>query len=696
MMQQAQSTECGLACVGMIAHYFGYKTDLLTLRKQFQTSLKGATLKDVMGVARALGLSTRALRLDMTDMNQLKLPCVLHWEFNHFVVLKKVYKDKIVIHDPAHGIRTVALAEVSKSFTGVALELMPGTEFKKAEAKQTVSIVGLVGSVMGIRSAFAQILLLSIALEVFGILMPFYMQWVMDHVLISADYDLLTLLGLGFILVVVFEKAIFAVRSWVTVWFSSLLSVQWSVNVCAHLLGLPMTYFETRHVGDIVSRFGAVDEIQNALTSRFVASLIDGVMSLITLVILFVYNVTLTWVAVGVVVFYTLARVAIYRPFKRANEDHIVTNARTQSQLLESIRGAQAIKLNNKIDKRTADYANVLVEETNKNIVVERLKIVFGLMDGLVSGLGRVILIWLAARQVLEGSFTAGMLMAFISFSDQFVNRAAGFVSTMIDLRMLKLHAERLADIVLTDKEAHLVTGDTWTDERVGTSQTAPVIEVKGLSFQYAPNEPMLIKDCDFTIAAGESVALVAPSGCGKTTLVKLLLGLLKPNTGTISVDDVDITSIGMTKYRNMIGCVMQDDILFSGSIAENICFFDETPNLEHMIEAAQVAQIHDDIMAMPMVYQTLVGDMGSSLSGGQIQRVLLARALYRKPKILILDESSSQLDVAREKLINQAIKNLSVTRIIIAHRPETINTADRILRLAQGKVTSNTIAIIE
>ncbi len=687
MMQQSQSTECGLACVGMIAHYFGYKTDLLTLRKRFQTSLKGATLKDVMEVARLLGMNSRALRLDMDDLNQLKLPCILHWDFNHFVVLKSVHKDKVVIHDPAHGVRTLPLADVSAQFTGVALELLPGTEFKQTEAKQAVSISGLIGSVLGVRSAFMQIFLLSVALEIFGILMPFYMQWVMDHVLISADYDLLTLLGLAFILVVIFEKAISALRSWVTVWFSSLLSVQWSVNVCTHLLGLPMTYFETRHVGDIVSRFGAVDEIQQALTSRFVASLIDGVMSLVTLIILFFYNATLSWVVLGMLVIYTVVRMVFFRPFKQANEDHIVSSARTHSQLLESIRGAQAVKLNNKIDKRTADYANVLVEETNKNIIVERLQIVFGLLDGLVSGLGRVILIWLAARQVLEGAFTAGMLMAFISFSDQFIQRATGFVGAMVDLRMLKLHAERLADIVLTEKEAHLVQTDVATHEAEITVSAAPEIEVSGLSFQYAPNEPKIIQDCGFTIASGESVVLVGPSGCGKTTLVKLLLGLLKPNTGSISVDGVDIKTMGMARYRNMIGCVMQDDILFSGSIADNICFFDEIPDLDNMVAAAKVAQIHTDIVAMPMMYQTLVGDMGSSLSGGQIQRVLLARALYRKPKILVLDESSSQLDVAREKLINQGIKDLAVTRILIAHRPETINTADRILRLANGRV---------
>lgn len=691
MIQQAQSTECGLACVGMIAHYFGYQTNLLRLRQQFQTSLKGATLKDVMSIAHQLGLNGRALRLEIEEIHQLKRPCILHWDFNHFVVLKKVYKDKVVIHDPAHGVRTVKMADVSRYFTGVALELLPGSQFRKAEAKSGVSILGLMGNVLGAKSAFVQLLLVSMAIEVFGIALPFYMQWVMDHVLVSSDYDLLTLLGMGFMLAVFFEKTFMAVRSWITTWFSSLLSVQWSVNVCTHLLGLPMAYFETRHIGDIVSRFGSVNEIQKTLTHRFVASLIDGVMALVTLMILFLYSSYLSWFVVGILVLYTLIRTVFYRPFRQANEDYIVSNARTHSQLLESIRGAQAVKLNNKIEKRTADYTNILIEETNKGVAVERLNIVFGLAEGWVAGLGRIILIWLSAKQVLDGEFTAGMMMAFISFSDQFIHRATGFVGAIIEFRMLKLHGERLADIVLTEKEPHVLIEHHVPQDTVRNSiDEVPAIAVTDLSFQYAPNEPMLLEGCAFEVAAGESVAIVGPSGSGKTTLAKLLLGLLTPQSGTILIGGVDVKSMGMVAYRDMIGCVMQDDMLFSGSIAENISFFDETPDFDNIAAAAIAAQIHEDVMAMPMMYQTLVGDMGSSLSGGQIQRVLLARALYRKPKILILDESSSQLDIAKEALINQAIKEMAVTRIIIAHRLETIQIADRRLSLVGGKLIAD------
>lgn len=686
MMQQTQATECGLACVGMISNYFGHSIDLVTLRRRFSTSLKGATLADVMLIAHRLGLAGRALRLEVEELGKLRRPCILHWELNHFVVLKSVSKNKITIHDPARGIRDVPMDEVSRCFTGVALELMPSASFKKIEEKQTVSMFTLIGSVIGIRSAFAQIFILSIAMELFSILGPFYMQWVMDQVLVSADRDLLTLLGIGFIFVVIMQTAISVIRSWVMTWFSSLLSVQWTANVFSRLLGLPMAYFETRHVGDIVSRFGSIGTIQSTLTSRFISTILDGIMAFATLALLFIYNTTLTWVVIGLFVAYGIIRIVSFRPFRQANEDQIITAARAQSILLESIRGVQAVKLNNKQEVRVTSYANAVVETTNKGIVIQRLSIGFSAIQGLISGIGRIALIWLAAKEVLDGNFSVGMLTAFVSFSDQFIGRASGLIDALIDFRMLRLHGERLADIVLTDKEQDMESSVAIPTRN--EISKGPGMEIQSLNFRYAETEPWILENCSFTIHPGQSVAIIGPSGQGKTTLAKLLLGLLTPEEGSILIDGVDMRKQGMLLHRERIGCVMQDDILFAGSIADNICFFDPKPQQDLIEQVAKIAQIHDDIMDMPMAYQSLVGDMGSSLSGGQNQRVLLARALYRQPDLLILDEASSHLDVEREQLINQEIKSMAITRIIIAHRPETIRSADRVLVLNEGKVT--------
>ncbi|KVD61058.1 ABC transporter [Burkholderia ubonensis] len=689
---QTQAAECGLACVGMVAGYFGHDIDMMHLRQRFNTSLKGATLGDVMRIAQRLGLASRALRLELDELGQLRRPCILHWEMSHFVVLKRVERDHVVIHDPARGARKVPMDEVSRCFTGVALELLPTAGFERKRERESISMLQLIGSVLGVRSAFVQVLTLSVALELFGILMPFYMQWVMDHVLVSSDRDLLAMLGIGFAMVALFQTAITALRSWVVTWFSSLLSVQWSANVCAHLLRLPMTYFEQRHIGDVVSRFGAVGTIQNTLTSRFVGTLLDGVMAVVTLGMLFFYNRTLTWLVIALFVVYALLRALAYRPFRQANEDQIVYAARTQTQLLESIRSVQAIKLANKQDERVAIYANTMVETANKGIVIQRLSIGFSAVHGLVSSLGRVALIWLAARQVIEGSFSAGMLVAYISFADQFVGRGSGLIDALIEFRMLRLHGERLADIVLTEVEADM---EGSVAHMPSTQREAPpAISVRNLRYRYAEGEPWVLDGCSFDIAAGESVAIIGPSGQGKTTLAKLLLGLLDPHEGTIAVDGVDIRHLGLQHYRDRIGCVMQDDILFAGSIADNICFFDLDPDLARIEEAARLAQIHDDIAAMPMGYQSLVGDMGSSLSGGQCQRVLLARALYRRPDILVLDEATSHLDVARELAINEAVSAMPITRILIAHRPETIRSAERALLLENGRATFVPVAI--
>ena len=690
MIRQSQATECGLACLGMVANYHGHEIDMITLRRRFATSLKGAMLADVIAMAQQLNMSSRALRVDLEELSKLRMPCILHWELNHFVVLKKVRGNKITLHDPARGIRELTFAEASKAFTGVALELIPSSTFEVKEEKASISMMKLVGSVTGVKSAFCQVLILSVVLELFGVLSPFFMQWVMDMVLVSADYSLLTLLGVGFIMIALFQTMISALRSWVMSWFSSQLSVQWTVNVCQHMLKLPLDWFESRHVGDILSRYGSLNTIQSTLTSRFISTVLDGVMSIVTVMMLFIYNAKLAWLVIALFVAYGLLRFLAYDPVRRANEEQIISSARTQSSLLETLRGIQAVKTNNKQVPRLSAYMNFLVESTNKGIVMQKLNILFGSAQGILTSVGRVVLVWLAALQVLDGNFSAGMLTAFISFSDQFMSRGAGLINAIIDFRMLRMHGERLADIVLSETEPCEEASPSLLDHS-DEPEIPQDIALENICFRYAPTEPWVIDNISLTIKAGESVAIVGPSGQGKTTLAKIILGLLHPESGVITVGGMDITRTGLQHHRNRIGCVMQDDILFSGSISENISFFDNEPDHAKITRVARLAQIHGDIMKMPMNYQSLVGDMGSFLSGGQLQRILLARALYREPKILVLDEATSHLDIYNEKQINNAIKRMNITRIIIAHRPETIRSADRIVMLNNGKFSEIT-----
>lgn len=680
MMLQTEAAECGLACLAMVARYHGHDVDLPSLRRRFSTSLKGANLARVMSMATDLGFTTRPLRLELDELNQLKAPCVLHWDLNHFVVLKQAGKRYIVIHDPARGERKITLKEASDHFTGVALELIPSADFKPVKARQKISLRKLTGSVRGLVAAMVQILVLALALEVFSLVGPFYMQWVLDDALVSADHSLLTLLGIGFIGIVVFQTLFTAARSWAITWLGAALNVQWVNNVFGHLLNLPLAWFETRHMGDVVSRFGSIHTIQRTLTTQFIGSLLDGLMSVVTLVVLCFYSVPLALLVVGAFVLYGLLRWAFFRPLYRANEDQVVYAARQQSELMESIRGVLPIKLANKHTERQARYANATVETINRSIGIQRLTITFGAFNQLIFGVGRVAMIWIAAVLALDGKFTAGMLVAFVAYADQFHTRAAGLIDKLIQFWMLKLHAERLADIALSEPEPRSTVA--WSGPITDTS-----VEVKNLSFRYAEGEPWILKDCSFRIEAGESVAIVGPSGCGKTTLAKLILGLLTPNEGEIRFGGVDIRMLRPETYRQLIGAVMQDDQLFAGSMADNIAFFDPRATSAQVEAAARIAAIHDDIAIMPMGYQTLVGDMGSSLSGGQKQRVILARALYRQPKLLVLDEATSHLDVSREQRVNAAVQRLKFTRIVIAHRPETAASAERALVLVDGAV---------
>lgn len=650
------------------------------MRRRFPLSLKGAKLNHLIQIAQQLGFQTRPLRLEMEDLGKLALPCILHWDLNHFVVLAKVGKPKITILDPAVGERKMSLDEVSKHFTGVALELTPSAEFKPQKAAPSVSARQLTSPVRGLWRALAQILALSVALQVFVVLAPFFMQWVVDQVLVSADRDLLVVLGLGFGLALLLQLGIGLLRGWTVVYLSSRLGLQWMGNVFAHLMRLPLDFFEKRHLGDVTSRIGSVQAIQRTLTTSFVEALIDGLMAVVTFALMIVYSWKLALVTVLAVVLYLGIRAIAYRPVRDRTEQQLVAAARQQSHLLESLRGMQSLKVAGEESQRRATYDNLMIETVNQDVRLARMGLGFNTASQLVFGIERIAVIWIGALLALQNVFSVGMLIAYLAYKDQFAQRMSALIDKWIEFRMLRLHGERLADIVLTPPEdAH------------GVPQAPPPasirIEVEKLSFRYADGEPWVLKDCSFAVEPGESVAIIGASGCGKTTLVKLLLGLLVPTEGTIRIGGHDLHKLGPRNVRAIVGAVMQDDQLFAGSVADNISFFDPEHDQARIEAAARLAAVHDEIVAMPMGYHSLIGDMGSSLSGGQKQRVILARALYRNPKLLFLDEATSHLDVMKERLVNEAVKQLQLTKIIVAHRPETIASADRVLVMEQGRI---------
>jgi len=682
---QTEAAECGLACVGMVAGFHGHHQSLASLRGRFPVSLKGATLATLIHVAGQLGLASRPVKAGLGALGKLKLPCILHWEFNHFVVLTDINARSATLIDPASGVRKCTISELSASYTGVALELWPTPDFQTANENKPVRLRELTGRVTGLGAAFSQVMLLALALEVLTVVQPFFLQWVVDHVLNTGDRDLLTTLALAFGLLMVMLQLTSVARSWMLMFMGTTLNLQWRSNVFTHLLRLPVGYFEKRHLGDIVSRFGAIDTIQRTVTTSFLEALLDGIVMVITLVLMFLYSPALAWIAVGAMALYGLARWSGYASLRYATEEHIIHAAKEQSHFLETVRGVKAIKLFQHQNDRRSRWLALLVNEINADLRVQKWALFFRTFNGLLFGLSSIAILWLGARLVLDGQFTVGALLAFIVYKTLFDKRVAALLDKFVEVKMLRLQGERLADIVRETPEA--------ADEMPrsdGAVTQSPAIEVRNLRFRYSPQEPYVLDDVSFRIEPGESVAITGPSGGGKTTLINILLGILTPTEGEVLVDGVPVRGMGAAALRRMAGTVLQDDVLFAGSIGENISFFDPQYDPDRAAECAAIAAIHDDICAMPMGYNTLVGDMGTVLSGGQKQRVLLARALYKQPALLFLDEATSHLDITRERVVNVAIAKLNMTRVIVAHRPDTIAAAGREIALAGGKVAAD------
>jgi ATP-binding cassette subfamily B protein RaxB len=686
LVLQTEAAECGLACLAMVAGAHGLHTDLAALRRRYTVSLKGLTLADVVRMAEGLQLQSRALRAELDELDQLQTPCILHWDLNHFVVLVSVKRGVVTLHDPAHGLRRLKLAQVSPHFTGVALELLPGPGFTPARETRAVRVRELLGPVSGFKRALAQVLLLALALEVFVLLSPFFMQWVVDDVLVSGDRDLLLTLGVGFALLVGLQVLTAAGRAWAVLVLSATLNLQWLLNVFGHLLRLPVDWFERRHIGDIWSRFAAVQHIQKALTTSFAEAVLDGLMVVLTLVMMLVYSPRLTAVALLAVAAYALLRMALMRPLRNATEEALVHEARQNSHFVESLRGVQAIKLFGAQADRRHRFASLVSDTMNADIATRKLELGLSLAHRLLFGLERVAVIWLGALLVLERSLSVGMLFAFFAYKEQFAQRVAGLIDKWAALRLLRVQAQRLADIVLTPPEAD-------APANAALPEPAPGIELVNVSFRYADGEPEVLHRVNLRIEPGESVAITGASGCGKTTLLKIMLGVLEPTEGEVRIGGqggVPLQRLGLQAWRQMVGVVMQDEPLFSGSVADNISFFDSTPDRAWIEQCARVAAVHDEISAMPMGYHTLIGELGTALSGGQKQRVLLARALYKRPRILLLDEATSALDVDRERIVNHAVRQLALTRVIVAHRPETIASATRVIALHDGRVAQD------
>lgn len=675
---QTEAAECGLACLAMVAAAHGFRTDLAGLRRRWALSQKGTTLADLMQFAQSLELAPRAVRLEPEELNRLNLPCILHWNMDHFVVLEQVRFDTATIVDPATGRANLPLRQLRRLFTGVALECVPTERFTRREDRTRLRLRDITANTSGLAHSLAIVFTVSVTLQVIALMLPFYSQLVIDDVVISRDRDLLNLLALSFALLVCINSLISMLRSWIVVTLSTRLNLQWTVRVFHHLARLPLDYFEKRHLGDVQSRFGSVSALQRLITTQFVEAVLDGLMALTTLVVMLLYSITLAATVATSVLIYFLVRLSLFPRLHAASQEVLVNGARKDSFFLESVRGILAIKNFGKESQRELVFQNYLVDTLGATVRASRLQVWQSGCNRLVFGLQQIIVIWLGALAIFDTRLTIGMLVAFLAYRAQFTDRASALIDRCFEFRLARVQLDRLADIVQTDPEPAF-TQEVVVSEPGGTCLP---VATEGLAYRYADNDRLVFDNVDVAIAPGEHVAITGPSGCGKTTLLKIMMGLLQPSQGAVLIEGTPLARYGLLRYRQQIASVMQDDRLFAGTLVDNISFFDPDADISRVAACARIADIADVIERMPMRYFTLVGDMGAALSGGQKQRILLARALYRRPKLLFLDESTSHLDARSERVVNERLSHMSMTLVVVAHRRETIRHADRIVRI--------------
>ncbi|NVF58864.1 peptidase domain-containing ABC transporter [Escherichia coli] len=676
VIHQTETAECGLACLAMICGHFGKNIDLIYLRRKFNLSARGATLAGINGIAEQLGMATRALSLELDELRVLKTPCILHWDFSHFVVLVSVKRNRYVLHDPARGIRYISREEMSRYFTGVALEVWPGSEFQSETLQTRISLRSLINSIYGIKRTLAKIFCLSVVIEAINLLMPVGTQLVMDHAIPAGDRGLLTLISAALMFFILLKAATSTLRAWSLLVMSTLINVQWQSGLFDHLLRLPLAFFERRKLGDIQSRFDSLDTLRATFTTSVIGFIMDSIMVVGVFVMMLLYGGYLTWIVLCFTTIYIFIRLVTYGNYRQISEECLVREARAASYFMETLYGIATVKIQGMVGIRGAHWLNMKIDAINSGIKLTRMDLLFGGINTFVTACDQIVILWLGAGLVIDNQMTIGMFVAFSSFRGQFSERVASLTSFLLQLRIMSLHNERIADIALHEKEEK-------KPEIEIVAHMGPIsLETNGLSYRYDSQSAPIFSALSLSVAPGESVAITGASGAGKTTLMKVLCGLFEPDSGRVLINGIDIRQIGINNYHRMIACVMQDDRLFSGSIRENICGFAEEMDEEWMVECARASHIHDVIMNMPMGYETLIGELGEGLSGGQKQRIFIARALYRKPGILFMDEATSALDSESEHFVNVAIKNMNITRVIIAHRETTLRTVDRVISI--------------
>lgn len=659
----------------------GSQLDLQSLRQRYRVSARGSTVQSLVEIADRMGMMARPMNVAFVDLDKIALPAILHWDGSHFVVLERVDKGRALIHDPATGTKWWALDAFSQHYSSIAIEVSASPNFDRTEVSRKLRLRDLWTEIRGLKTAILKILILSFVVQAYVAISPYLMQVSIDSIIPSSDFGLLLVLCIAYALLSLVNAGATLLRDWSLSATGLSLGFDLSRNVGHHLFRLPLDWFGVRHVGDVLSRFQAINAVQRTLTRGGAAIVLDASLVIVSLAMMLFYDVPLALIAMAAVALYAVIRGASQTKLNSETRESITHRAAEQSMMIETIRGIATFRLFGREAVRHSLWQNKLADAVNAEIRTENVNNLQQALSALVFGLENILVIYLSVAAVINGEMTVGMVFAFMAYKAQFSTRARALVEQGSQLFMLPLHLERLSDIALAQEDV----GFRNVPAVARTFEGA--LRIRNVEYRYSSNDRPILRGVNLDIAPGSHVAITGSSGGGKSTLVRLILGLAEPTAGSIEIDGIALETFGHVAYRSQVGAVLQDDHLFSGSILRNIALFDDNPDYEAARQAAKAASIDEEILEFPMQYETLVGDMGSALSGGQRQRILIARALYRKPRLLVIDEGTSNLDARNEAHINEAIKRAGITRLIIAHRWETLKQAEVVYQLRDGRL---------